>query len=309
MSSETWAILAIIVASLFWSTAGIVGKALLRTFDPFTLAFLRSIFASLCIIPFLFKQKIASPKKIFTDIVPVALLSAGNIVFYYIGLGKTTVNASAVIYAATPLIVTIIATATIHEHITKMKLAGIFVGFLGVVSFLLLPALGRGEAVFGTLTGNLILLVAVVCWASYTVASRPLTTTKQYSPILVTAVSTFTSIPIFFVLTLFMPHTSYMRAFTHFETIALLLYVGFFITVVTYVLFQWAIKHSSSTTASLTNYLQPVFAFYFANLFLGEKITRNFLFGSILVLVGVFLVSGARIMLEIKKLLHTIRSH
>ncbi len=303
VSTETLAIIAIIIASLFWGTAGVAAKILLRSFDPFTLAFMRYVVASLCILPLLWRQKFPPLKKIIFDIVPVALLGAGNIAFFYLGIAKTTVNTGAIIYAATPLLVTALARLTIGERITSMKFLGIMVGFFGVATFFILPALGRKEAVFGTTEGNALILVAVLSWALYTVASKSLTTTKGYSPILVTAVYMFISIPVFFLLMLptFSPHI--LEPLEQTKTVLLLLYTGFFVTTVTYVLFQWAIKHSSTTMASLTNYLQPVFAFYFANLFLGEKITKNFLLGSLLVLVGVFLVTGTRIVKEARKIL------
>ena len=47
MSSQTIALIAIVLASVFWATAGVVGKILLTTFDPFTLAFLRFLVAGL----------------------------------------------------------------------------------------------------------------------------------------------------------------------------------------------------------------------------------------------------------------------
>ncbi len=210
-------------------------------------------------------------------------------------------------YAATPLVVAVIATLTIGEHISRKKLIGIGIGFLGVLSLLLLPALGRVEIVFGTINGNLLLLGGVICWAAYNVASRHLTTTKQYSPILVSAVSIISSVPVFFLLTLFTPPVNYASVLTEPGTVLLFLYLGFFVTVVTYTLHVWAIKHSSATTASLTNYLQPVFAFYFAWIFLGETLTINFLLGSLLVLLGVFLVTGTRLVQEYKKILQRLR--
>jgi drug/metabolite transporter (DMT)-like permease len=72
----------------------------------------------------------------------------------------------------------------------------------------------------------------------------------------------------------------------------LLLYYGAAVTVVTFLLHQWAIQHSSATTASLTNYLQPVFAFIYNTIFIGETITVEFLLGSLLVLFGVFIATS-----------------
>lgn len=306
MSPRTKAFLAIVVVSLLWSTAGIVGKILLKTFDPFTLAFLRYFIASIIVLPFFLKQKHGSVKKMLIDVIPIALLSSLNVALFYIGLPKTTVNATAVMYAATPLIVATIAYLTIHERLTKMKILGIIVGFIGVLTFLLFPALGRGEIAFGSVTGNLIMLLGVCSWAAFNVGSRFLTTTKQYSPFQVSAISMFVSVPVYLLIMMFSPPVNLFTTLFDFNTIMLLLYLGIFLTVLTYSLFLWAIKHSSSTTSSLTHYLQPIFAFYFAYIFLGETITSNFLLGSLLVLLGVFLATGTRLMQELRKILGRI---
>ncbi len=300
MSNYAKAIIAVIIASVFWGSAGIVAKVLLVHFDPFTIALLRAILASVFILPIFFRQKLPSFGSIIKDIVPISMLSAINIGIYYIGMQRTTVNASAVMYAATPLLVTIIATVTIHEQMSVKKIVGIIIGFIGVLSFLILPELGRGDVGFGTPVGNLILLVAILSWSGYIVGSRYLTNTKRYNPMLITSVSMFTSVVFLLIVNLFVPHHIETAAFTNFTIIANFLYLGLFVTVVTYVLFQWAIGQLSSTTASLTNYLQPIFAFFFAWIFLGERITPAFLFGSLLVLLGVFIVTGDRLLEHVR---------
>ena len=294
MSTYWKAIIAITIASIFWGSAGIVGKILLRSFSPFEVAFLRSCVASLFMIPIFLKQKRVPVKRILIDIVPIAALSAINIVFYYIGLQWTTVNASAVMYAATPLLVALISSITIHEHVSVQQIVGVIVGFIGVLSIILLPALGHPEVGFGTPIGNLLLLVAVTSWSFYIVGSRYLTNTKKYQPLTVTAVSMFVSVVLLGFINLFAPHHGSVQSLLQPNIIVNLLYLGFFVTVITYTLFQWAMQHVSSTNASLTNYLQPIFAFYFAWIFLSEHITFIFLIGSILVLLGVFLVTGEK---------------
>ncbi len=292
MSVQTKAIIAIVIASILWATAGIVAKNLLHYFDPFIITLFRSALGSLCILPFFFKQKRYPMNKILVEVIPITLLSSVNFAFYYIGMQFTTVNASAVMYAATPLMVMIISALTIHEHISTKKIIGIIIGFVGVISIIVLPSLGKGDIGFGTPKGNLLLLIAVLGWSSYIVGSRYLTNVKKYSPIFVTSVSLFITAIVLSFVNLFVTHHSQMNSLIHPYVILNLLYLGFFVTFVTYVLFQWAVQHLSSTTASLTNYLQPIFAFYFSWIFLGERITTTFLLGSLLVLLGVFIATS-----------------
>ena len=295
MSIRTKAILAIIIASLLWATNVVVAKSLLINFDPLFIALVRSSIASLFMIPIVLREKRYPIKLMLKDVVPVTSLSAINIALYYSGLHKTTVNASAIIYAATPLVVVIISIFTIHEHISLQKIIGIIIGFIGVLSFILLPSIGRGDVGFGTPVGNGILLIAVVAWASFIVGSRYLTNIKHYTPLFVTSLSIFSSAVMLFFVYLMVPHRINITVLFTPQVIVSFLYISFFVTVVTYVLFQWAIHKLSSSTASLTNYLQPMFAFYFAWLFLGERITPAFLFGSLLVLLGVFIASANKL--------------
>lgn len=301
MSVRTKAIIAIVIASILWGSAGIVAKILLHYFDPFLITLFRSLIGSLCIVPFFIKQKRYPIKQIIIEVVPITLFSSLNFVFYYLGMQYTTVNASAVMYAATPLLVMIISALTIHEDITVKKFIGIVIGFIGVIGILILPSFGRGDIGFGTPKGNVLLLVAVSGWASYIVGSRYLTTIKKYSPIYITSMSLFISAIVLVVVNLFVPHNSQMGALLRPGIILNFLYLGLFVTVVTYVLFQWAIQHLSSTNASLTNYLQPIFAFYFSWIFLGEHITTLFLVGSLLVLFGVFIATSEKATEYIRK--------
>jgi drug/metabolite transporter (DMT)-like permease len=294
MSTRAKAILAIVIASIFWATSGITGKELLQHFDPFFVSLIRQLVASLCILPLFLKQPRYPIKKVMREVVPIASLVAWNMTFYYLGLRKTTVDASYILYAATPLLVSLVSAFTIKEYLSAKKMFGVVVGFIGVLSIFVLPGIGRGAPVFGTLTGNILIFIAVLGWATYTVGSSYLINTKGYSPFYVTYVSILTSTVIIAIVNLFVAH--------HIETDILLrppiiltfLYLGLFITVAPYVLYQWAIKNTSSATASFTNYLQPVFAFYFSWIFLGEQITTAFLFGSILVLVGVFIATSEK---------------
>jgi drug/metabolite transporter (DMT)-like permease len=301
VSDNFLAILAIIITSILWASAGVVGKILLRELNPLEISLLRSAIASVIMIPFVIKQKSVPFRKILTDILPITLLIVVNVIFYYIGLQWTTVNASAVIYAATPLIVAFLSSFVIKEHITTRKVLGIFIGFFGVLGIIILPALGRGDIGFGTPKGNLIHLFTVLNWSLYIIGSRYLTTKKHYPPVTVTAISIFASTGVLAIINLFIPHLGIIDIIIRPDMILYLLYLGIFLTVITQSLFLWAVQYVSSTTASLTNYLQPVFAFFFAWMFLGERMTASFIFGSLLVLLGVGIMTSETVGAHVRK--------
>lgn len=297
MSSRTKALIAIVAASMLWATAG-TAKILLKSFDPFTAAFFRFAVASAIVLPFFLKER-HQQKTSLLPLIPLALLSTGNITFFYWGLRTTTANATAIIYTIVPLIVAIVAPKLIKEQVTLKKLFGIVLGLIGALFVAILPVIERGQQLSGDLVGNLLVLVAVLCWSGYTIGSRYMLLSKHTTPIAMTAVSIFVSTVIFALFSLSRWQPTYGASLTV-TNIAIIVQLGVFVTVATYLLLQWAIKHSSATTASLGHYLGPVFAVSFNILFLGERLTAGFILGSIVVIAGVAIATGERFFSEIR---------
>lgn len=292
MSSRTKAIIAIFIASILWASSGTVSKLLFPVIDPIPLAMLRLGIASAVLVPIFFIRKHPPVIKMLLDMWPVTLAAFLNFFFFTVGVSKTTANASTVIYTTTPLLTLLLAKATIQEYSNKRKLAGIIIGLVGVMTILLLPVLTRKQSFNGDLVGNLLIICAVCCWTYYIVGSRKLIAHLHYESLTITTVIISVSFVLMALLTCLTPHRPILPAAVSGIHPFLLLYFGVAVTVVTFALQQLTIQLSSATTASLTNYIQPVFSFTYNAIFLGEMLTPEFLFGSILVLVGVFIVTS-----------------
>ncbi len=293
MSTRTKALIAIVFVSMLWGTAG-TAKILLKSFDPFTAAFLRFSLASIVLTPFFLKERRKKTIPIL-PLLPIALLSTGNILFFYWGLRTTTANATAIMYTTVPLIVAIAAPKLIGEKVTRIKLAGIILGLTGALFVAILPSFERGQQISGDLVGNMFVLLAVLCWSAYTIASRTMLSSQKTTPMMMTSLSVFVSTIIFGILALPQWNPEYLRAFT-WVNILIIVQLGVFVTVFTYLTLQWIIKHSSATTASLNQYLQPVFGILFNALFLGERLTVGFLIGSSIAFAGVLLATGEQLL-------------
>ena len=74
--------------------------------------------------------------------------------------------------------------------------------------------------------------------------------------------------------------------------ILLVVHLGVFVTVATFTLYQWAIKHSSATTASYATYAGPVVSVAINVIVLGETITSGFVAGALIIFTGLMIVSG-----------------
>ncbi len=294
MSSSIIALIALILASIFWSSAGVVSKTLLRDFDPFALGFLRFLIASICIAPWILTKRL-NFKKLIRDTFLISLCGAGNIAFFYFGLRLTTANAAQMIYASTPLVVAILSRLLINERLTRQKISGILIGFLGVLIITILPIFEKGQMITGNILGNILISVAVICWSLYTIGSRYLIIQKKYSAVQVSGMSFAVITLVFCSLMIIFPQRTFIPSLGIIKNISLLVYLALMVTVVTFLLYQWSIQHSSATTASFTTYLQPLFAFLLNAVFLGEQITPLFIGGSTLVFIGIFITTGNRV--------------
>lgn len=283
---------AIMVSSVFWATAGVTAKLLLPVLDPFPLAFWRFFIAAVVLLPVILKLPRAALPEMLKRILPIALLSTANITLFYLALTRTTANATAIIYAATPLVSAILAQVFLKERLSRHKLIGICTGLIGVLLILIVPLWERGEQVSGDTLGNLLTFAAAMCWAGYSVGSRRLTTVNRYSPVVVSAVSIALSAVLFLLISSILPHRNFIEPLGNVRNLLLVLHLAILVTVLPYLLFQWSIKHTSTATALLTNYIQPVFSVLLGMIVLGEPVTHGFLLGSTVVFAGMFIYTS-----------------
>lgn len=298
MSDRTKALLAIVGVSLLWSSAGIA-KIAIRALDPLTVVFLRFLVASIVILPFFLIEKRKTHIQ-WRILLPLSLLSGLNAALYYIGLQTSSANAATIVYAGTPLITSLLAKRFIAEETHMKKLFGLFVGLAGVLMIIMLPAIETGQRISGDVRGNLFYLLAVIVWAVYTTGSKKISTSVQQSPIILSSISIFMSCALFAAITGFTWKPYYAQVLIQPSIWLVIVHLGVFVTAITLLLYQWTIKLSSATTASLTTYLQPVFSVVFNMMFLGEQLTAGFILGGIVVITGVAIATGGPLIREIR---------
>jgi drug/metabolite transporter (DMT)-like permease len=105
---------------------------------------------------------------------PLILLGVvGNTIYqlcFMTGLYRTTATNSSLILASMPTVVTVAAGMLGFEQITARQKWALAIATLGV----LLVVASRGVALDGDLAGDLLMLAAVLCWATYTLGLRTL---------------------------------------------------------------------------------------------------------------------------------------
>jgi drug/metabolite transporter (DMT)-like permease len=283
-------ILLIFLAAFLGGGISTFTKISVTEIPPLFFTLFRFIFALLVLLPFVIKNKafkFNSFKKIFF----ISLLATANVTLVVFGTKKTTATISQMLYAAVPLIAGIFSFSLLKEKISFKKIFGIITGFIGVLIIILLPILSQKNMFNGNLMGNLIVLAAVCLFSLYSVLSKQFQ--KKFTPLEITMVFVLTTILIQVLLIPFFLTSNYSwLAHLSFKAIFGVAYVGIMGTGFYYLIYQFAIKHSTPVIASMTFYLQPIFAFLWAAILLGEKLTTGFIFGTVLAFIGVMLVTN-----------------
>lgn len=289
MKQDKLAFFAIIGAAFFWGTAPVVTKALYGSFEPMPLAFFRFLVASIFIFPFFIKKRTEPFRNLFKYVFPVTIFSFLNIFFFYFGLELSTAESGTIIYTDLPLLVAILSFIFLREKLEKRKILGILLGLSGVFLIILLPIISSG--ITGDFFGSLLIFFATLSWALYTIGSGLLIKKREITVLSITAVSFFTGLFFSLIAALSWSGPHFYTPILNLTNLFWVIYLSTFGLVLTVLLYQWAIKYASATTASLNQYLQPVFTISLATVFLGEKMTIEFVIGTLFVFAGVFIAT------------------
>jgi drug/metabolite transporter (DMT)-like permease len=198
------------------------------------------------------------------------------------GLARTSVANSSLIIAASPAVIALGSAVVRHERIGPLHWAGAALSMAGIY-----VVVGRGAGLGATgLTGDLMMSVAVLCWAAYTIGAEPLM--RRHSPVGVTGLS------LVFGTLLYVPFSlprilavSWTRA--SLASLAALAYAAVLAMGVAYTIWYSAVREIGSARTSVYSNLIPVVAMLTAVLFLGEPLTIRQVAGAVLVLAGVAL--------------------
>ena len=181
------------LVALIWGVNFSVTKGAFDTFPPLAFTGVRFALASLFLVPLVLRLEGAEPVPRGALVRLVGLGVVGNTLYqlaWISGLERTTASNSALILASMPTIVAVMAVVLGLEPFRPRVIGGVLVASLGVVLVVAARGTGFDEA---TMTGDLLSLAAVVCWAGYTLGLRSLP--RDISPLRVTMVTTVAGAP------------------------------------------------------------------------------------------------------------------
>ncbi len=259
-----------------------IAKLALQYFEPFTLAVTRFVIASVAMFAIVkFSGRLRKIERVdWGKFVWLGLLAVplNQLLFLY-GLKFTTPGRSALYYGATPAFVFMMAIWYLKERVTIAKVAGIVISFLGVA--LILRA-GRFDA--DILFGDILVILAVIAWAGYTIFGKPLI--AKYGPMTTTAYALLIGTALYLPFGLI-----YAVEFDYAAVPAAgwlsLLYIAIITSVIAYSIWFWALGRMEASKLSIFQNLQPIIATILSVLFFGEILGWEFYVGGAMVITGV----------------------
>ena len=290
MDKRILALIAAIVATSIFGFNHTIAKELMpNVLSPNALLYSRVLGAAICFwFVSLFTKREKVEIKDFKLIIICAIFGMGlNMITALNGLYNSTPINSSIITTLAPIFIFLISVILLKEKISKRKYAGVFIGFIGTLTLILLNEKSLENAPNINL-GNFYLFINSISYALYFVLVKPLT--EKYNMITIMKwlflFSIFINMP--FGLVEFMQvewveinHTSFIKIF----------YVVFCTTFLVYLLNLYALKNLKATTVGMFIYLQPVIGILFAIYRGADKLTVPDISSVLLVFTGVYLVS------------------
>lgn len=278
--------LLLVLVVVAWGTNLSVVKVALRDFPVHAFNALRMIVAAAAFGVVLWRTRPAERRIDQADWGRVAFLGLMGGTFYQMlfmsGVPRTSVANSGLIFGLSPVVISLLSSVVGHERLTWTRWAG---GLVSVVGLYFVVGVGATLSV-NSLTGDAFVFAAMVGWAVYSVASRPLL--GRYSPTILTAWTSIVAVPAYLVFA-----APSLRA-TDWGDVsvlgwALMLWSSVFSLVLAYVIWYTGVQRLGATRTSAYSNLTPIVAMAVAWLWLGEPVTAAQAVGAAAILAGVFL--------------------
>lgn len=257
-------ILAVILASIMWSTAGIFVKII--EWNPVALAGMRSLVASLVLIAYVKRPKFNKSK--FQIIGSIAYTLT---VLSFIVASKLTTSANAILLQYTsPIFVAILSVWILKEKIKWYDILAIVLVFFGIGLFFL-NDLGSGN-IFGN-------LLAIFCGFTLAVMTIALKMEQGGSPIEITI---FGNLIAFIISIPFI-----LNDLPSLKTLVTVIIMGIVQLGIPYIFYIYSLKYVTALEAILLTVIEPLLNPLWVFIFTGEKPGLFTIIGGIIVISSV----------------------
>jgi len=290
LSPQRRALLLMILTALVWAGLFPTGKVALRSIPPFTFAAIRLTIGAALL--FLYLQRKNETEEMPVNWTPRLvgsflflgftgyMLSVGG---SYQGLRLTTATNAALLNAASPIAIALLAAMFLREKMSAKMLLGIVISIVGVG---VIVSRGSWQVITASAynPGDLIIVATLFAWGIYTTYGRHLM--QVVSPLAATTYAYIAGATYLLIACWLTEWESWQLAETRWDSWLAVAYQSTLGTFAHFWYYQ-AVEILGPSRAGVFINLVPVMAIGIAYVFLDEALTLPHLVGGLIVLVGV----------------------
>jgi drug/metabolite transporter (DMT)-like permease len=277
-----------LIAASIWGGMYVVSDVVLDVVPPATLLLIRYAIA----LPVLWiAARISHTRGIQRADRPLLALTAFvgfgvSLLAQFAGTKLSTAAAGALITSATPAFIVLFAWLILRERASGRQWIGLGIASVGVLVVSLLGDQPATEEATNPVLGNLLLILAAVSWALYSVLVK--LNAQKYTALAITLMVTAFGIPIIAPVAAIELRTQTIGVIT-LPVVLGLLYIGIASTAIAFFLWNKSFELLDAATASLFFFAQPVVGALLSAIFLGQTLGWSFIVGGGLILLGALL--------------------
>jgi drug/metabolite transporter (DMT)-like permease len=281
-----------LIAASIWGGMYVVSKVVLEVIPPFSLLTLRLVMGAMAlgIVIYLRNRRTNSvfnvSKTVFWSSFWVGVIGYGiSLGFQFVGTKLSTASNGALVTSATPAFVLLFAPFLLGEKATWRKIIALVISTVGVLAVIDPRNAELSPVLFW---GNMSLLAAGLTWALYSVLVRKI---SQNTDVLTSSmIMLLGGLPTSLMFGIWEINVQGIGEIT-LGIISGLLFLGIVSTAIAMFLWNYAFAELPAAVASLTFFAQPVVGTLLGWFFLSEVITPLFLFGGVLITVGILIAT------------------
>jgi drug/metabolite transporter (DMT)-like permease len=291
MGDQTKGAFFALLATLLWSVNMVIASGIKGHIPPIGMAFWRWTIACIVLAPFAIKSTIENFKTVkkhirYLILTAVLGITIFNTLIYFAGKTTSAVNLS-LIAISIPLFIVVLSRIIFKEKVSNTKLVGITTIITGV---LVLITKGSLEALLhiNFTIGDLLMLVACFFFAYYTILVRqkPDDLTPKVFLFSVFVIGTIFLFPFYL-----WEHLFHKKVILDTKTVLATSYVGIFASLVSYYLWNEAIRLIGTSKTAVIYYLIPVFSGILAYIFLEQAIVITQIISMGIIITGLLITN------------------
>ena len=250
-------------AIVIFSSIEVISKFISVSIDPLNLWLFRMIFAILVFIPFVRKKSLRNlERRDWFNLTWLGVFTVGiGTSLYHVGLSHISAAEVAIVFSSNPLFVLLFSKLIYKERFPLRVYLGMSLGFIAVIVTSYIPG-----QFFHDLY-SLYIIVSAILFALYTVVGRVIS--KKTSSATLNSISFGIGIITVLCIMRYFHDTIQLSV----RDIPYVVYLGTVATGVAYLLFFKGVKKISASLGSMSFFVKPWLAAFFAFLILGEKFT------------------------------------